>query len=345
MSASGGSQERQPHRIGGSGRADPDGDSGLDSATSGEPVNVARGKLADQLRAAGRTDAAVEAAFREVPRHAFLPEMEPVQAYQDRAVVILSDGEGLPVSASTQPAMMAIMLRQLGLGPGHRVLEVGTGTGYNAALIACLVGNQESVVTIDVIPELIEQARGNLTAAGYAGVRVVCGDGAAGAPDYAPYDRIIVTTGTWDFPPQWWTQLRPGGRIVLPLSIRGIQLSVGLDNAGDHLVSGSACRCSFIRMAGAMSGPESLIALGPQPGLHAQAVDGPVPEAIALYEALSGPAAEEPTGLWASSIAEVADLDLWLTLTEPGLTMDAGLRAISATLALRAANPREDVTP
>jgi hypothetical protein len=66
MSASGGSQERQPHRIGGSGRADPDGDSGLDSATSGEPVNVARGKLADQLRAAGRTDAAVEAAFREV---------------------------------------------------------------------------------------------------------------------------------------------------------------------------------------------------------------------------------------------------------------------------------------
>jgi protein-L-isoaspartate(D-aspartate) O-methyltransferase len=164
MSASGGSQERQPHRIGGSGRADPDGDSGLDSATSGEPVNVARGKLADQLRAAGRTDAAIEAAFREVPRHAFLPEMEPVQAYQDRPVVILSDGEGLPVSASTQPAMMAIMLRQLGLGPGHRVLEVGTGTGYNAALIACLVGNQESVVTIDVIPELIEQARGNLTA-------------------------------------------------------------------------------------------------------------------------------------------------------------------------------------
>ena len=69
-----------------------------------------------------------------------------------------------------------------------------------------------------------------------------------------------------------------------------------------------------------MIGPESLIALGPQPGLHAQAVDGPVPGANALYEAFSGPAAEEPTGLWASSIAEVADLDLWLTLTEPGLT-------------------------
>ena len=74
------------------------------------------------------------------------------------------------------------------------------------------------------------------------------------------------------------------------------------------------------------------------------AVDGPVPEAIALYEALSGPAVEN-AGLWASSIAEVADLNLWLTLTEPGLTMDAGLRAISATLAMRAASPRADVTP
>jgi protein-L-isoaspartate(D-aspartate) O-methyltransferase len=111
--------------------------------------------------------------------------------------------------------MVAIMLRQLGLGPGHRVLEVGTGTGYNAALIACMVGSQEAVVSIDVIPELIEQARANLTAARYAGVRVVCGGGAAGAPDYAPYDRIIVTTGAWDLPPEWWAQLRPGGRIWL----------------------------------------------------------------------------------------------------------------------------------
>ena len=85
--------------------------------------------------------------------------------------------------------------------------------------------------------------------------------------------------------------------------------------------------------------------------MSAAATDGIADERIwwqpraALYEALSGPAAEEPTGLWASSIAEVADLDLWLTLTEPGLTMHAGLRAISATLAMRAANPREDVTP
>jgi protein-L-isoaspartate(D-aspartate) O-methyltransferase len=226
----------------------------------------------------------------------------------------------LPVSAATQPAMMAIMLSQLGLAAGHRVLEVGTGTGYNAALLAHIVGGQESVVTVDVVPELIGRARANLAAAGYGSVTVVCGDGAAGVPDHAPYDRIIVTAGAWDLAPQWLAQLSPGGRIVLPLSVRGIQLSVGLETVGDHLVSRSACRCGFIRMAGAFSGPESLLALGPAPGLHAQAVDGPVPGADALYEALSGPATEEPTGLRAAGLSELADLDLWLTLAEPGLT-------------------------
>jgi protein-L-isoaspartate(D-aspartate) O-methyltransferase len=173
--------------------------------------------------------------------------------------VIKSDSEGLPVSASTQPTMVSVMLSHLGLAAGHRVLETGTGTGYNAALIARIVGDQKSV----------------------------------------------VTTGTWDLATQWWARLGPAGRIVLSLSIRGIQLPVGLETAGDHLVSRSACRCSFIRMADAITGPESLLALGPQPGLHAQAVDGPAPDADALYEALSGPVTEEPTGLRAGDIGDI----------------------------------------
>lgn len=320
MSALDASQDREGHEIDSGGRSESDHEFDQDSVAIGNLAPAARAKLAEQLLASGRADAAVEAAFRGVPRHTFLPEMDPVEAYQDRAVVIKSDSEGLPVSASTQPTMMAVMLSQLGLAAGHRVLEIGTGTGYNAALIAHIVGDQESVVTIDVVPDLIGQARVNLAAAGYGRVTVVCGDGAAGVPDHAPYDRIIVTTGTWDLATQWWAQLGPAGRIVLPLSIRGIQLSVGLETAGDHLVSRSACRCSFIRMAGAITGPESLLALGPQPGLHAQAVDGPAPDADALYEALSGPVTEEPTGLRAGDIGELADLDLWLTLAEPGLT-------------------------
>ncbi len=313
------SQDRQP-RISGSGRPERNEGLGRERAADAEVAAAARAELADRLRASGRAGTALVAAFREVPRHIFLPDMQPAQAYQDRAFVTNWDGEGMPVSASTQPTMMAIMLAQLELAPGHRVLEVGTGTGYNAALLAYLVASKEAVVTVDVVPEIVEQARANLAAAGYQGVRVVRGDGADGVPGHAPYDRIIVTTGVWDLAPQWLAQLGSFGRMVLPLSIRGIQLSVGLESTGHHLVSTSVCRCSFIRMTGAMSGPESVMALGPQPGLHAQVVDGPCLDADGLYQALSGPAAQERTGLWAASFTELADLDLWLTLAEPGLT-------------------------
>src|ERR1700689_4017134 len=257
MSALDASQDREGHEIDSGGPSESDEEFEQDSVAIGNLAAAARAKLADQLLASGRADAAVEAAFRGV-RHTFRPEMDPVEAYRDRAVVIKSDSEGLPVRGATQPTMMAVMLSQLGLAAGHRVLEIGTGTGYNAALIARIVGDQKSVVTISVVPDLIGHYRVNLTAAGYGRVTVVCGDGAAGVPDHAPYDRIIVTTGTWDLATQWWAQLGPAGRIVLPSSIRGIQLSVGLETAGDHLVSRSACRCSFIRMAGAITGPESL---------------------------------------------------------------------------------------
>lgn len=168
MSALDASQDREGHEIDSGGRSESDDEFDQDSVAIGNLAAAARAKLADQLLASGRADAAVEAAFRGVPRHTFLPEMDPVEAYQDRAVVIKSDSEGLPVSASTQPTMMAVMLSQLGLAAGHRVLEIGTGTGYNAALIARIVGDQKSVVTIDVVPDLIGQARVNLTAAGMA---------------------------------------------------------------------------------------------------------------------------------------------------------------------------------
>ena len=278
-------------------------------------------QLAESLEASGRAGAVVSAAFLAVPRHLFLPQVEVGEAYRDTAIVVKSDAEGLPVSASTQPAMMAIMLEQLGLAAGQRVLEVGAGTGYNAAVMARLVGDSGSVVTIDVEPDLVVQARVNLAAAECHGVTVICGDGADGAPDFAPFDRIIVTAGAWDLAPQWLEQLGDGGRIVLPLSVRGIQLSVAFSRAETGTwVSGSARRCQFIRMTGGSAGPESVVPLGPQPGLHALVADGPAPEAGPLYEALSGPVTEESADLRVDGIAELADLDLWLALTEPGLT-------------------------
>ena len=141
MSALDASQDREGHEIDSGGRSELDDELDQDSVAIGNLAVAARAKLADQLLASGRADAAVEAAFRGFPRHTFLPEMDPVEAY------------------------------------GHRVLEIGTGTGYNAALIARIVGDQKSVVTIDVVPDLIGQARVNLTAAWYGRVAVVRGDG------------------------------------------------------------------------------------------------------------------------------------------------------------------------
>ena len=283
-------------------------------------ADAARAALAEQLRVSTRASPAVAAAFGEVPRHLFLPELPAEQAYQDEAFVIKSDASGLPLSSSSQPAIMAIMLDQLGLQPGHRVLEIGTGTGYNAALMARITGPAGQVVSVDIDPELTALASVRLAAAGYGQVIVVTGDGGLGVPEYAPYDRIILTVGAGDLAPQWRSQLAAGGRIVLPLSVRGIQLSVGLERAGGHWASTSACRCGFIRMAGALAGPETYFSLGEDSGLHAQAEDGQQLDPDALYRALSGQPAEVAAGLPATGPAQLADLDLWLTLTEPRLT-------------------------
>ncbi|MGH3885395.1 MAG: methyltransferase domain-containing protein [Pseudonocardiaceae bacterium] len=101
--------------------------------------------------------------------------------------------------------------------PGHRVLEIGAGTGYNAALLAHLVGPAGKVTTVDIDSKVVRGARECLAAAGYRGVSVVCGDGEFGYSDHAPYDRIVVTAGAWDLPPAWVDQLAAGGRLVVPL--------------------------------------------------------------------------------------------------------------------------------
>ena len=285
-----------------------------------ETPDAARARLVDELRDSGRlASPAVEAAFRAVPRHLFLPEMAADEAYQDEAFVIKTGSDGLPVSSSSQPAIMAIMLEQLGLAPGHRVLEVGAGTGYNAALMTHLVGESGSVVTVDIDADMVARAQANLAAAGYFNVIVVCGDGAFGAPDYAPYDRVIVTAGAWDLAPEWLAKLGPGGRIVLPLSVRGIQLCLALEREAGHWRSRSACRCGFIRMAGVFASPEPFVPVGPQPGLHAQADDGRPLDAGALYAALTGPVTDVPCGVQVVGLGELAEADLWVTLTEPGL--------------------------
>lgn len=239
----------------------------------------------------------VAQAFRAVPRHLFLPGVTPQRAYRDEAVPTKWGPDGRPVSSSSQPSVMAMTLEQLDVRPGQRVLEIGAGTGYNAALLAALVGAGGQVTTVDLDADLVERARSNLAAAGAGGVRVVCADGADGWPDRAPYDRVILTVGAWDLAPAWTQQLAAGGRLLLPLSLRGVQRSVAFEAAGDHLASVSVLPCAFMPLRGAMAGPEPIRPLGPEPGLFLELDREGGLDLRALYAALDQPGEVVPTGV------------------------------------------------
>lgn len=182
---------------------------------------VLRQRLVAQLRRAGTlTDPAVERAFLAVPRELFVAPaavgggLESV--YRDRAIVTERDALGRPTSSSSQPSIMAVMLEQLDVRPGQRVLEVGAGSGYNAALLATLVGLGGLVVSVELDEEVARSARVALARGGYP-VQVVTADGWHGWPAQAPFDRIIVTASTDDMARAWFDQLAVDGCLVLPL--------------------------------------------------------------------------------------------------------------------------------
>ena len=182
-----------------------------------------RTKLVDLLRDQDivRTPA-VDAALRSVPRHLFLPGVSRKEAYANEAVYTKhDDSSSASISAASQPAMVAMMLEQLQLQPGARVLELGAGTGYNAALMAAIVGQAGHVTTIDVDEDLVDDAREHLNAAAITNVDVVLGDGALGHHQAAPYDRVIATVGAFETPTAWLDQLAPHGRLVVPLRLAG----------------------------------------------------------------------------------------------------------------------------
>jgi protein-L-isoaspartate(D-aspartate) O-methyltransferase len=298
-----------PRELAWTNQPDP---SDSDSASA----DVARARLVTELRHRGSgLSRSVQEAFARVPRHVFVPEVGTAAAYRDEAFVIKCGPDGMPVSSSSQPAMMAIMLDQLGLRPGHRVLEIGTGSGYNAAVMAAVVGPAGEVVSVDIDADLVARARSSLAAAGSSGVTVRCADGGFGDPAGAPFDRIIVTAGAWDIAPAWLDQLGPGGRLVLPLSVGGIQLSVALERAGQDWVATSAWRCGFVRMLGAYAGPEQVLVLDEPRALFAQMSDGRPVDGAALQQALVGPASEVPVAARLVGVTDLADLDLWLTVT------------------------------
>ncbi|GAA4077549.1 methyltransferase domain-containing protein [Streptomyces shaanxiensis] len=209
----------------------------------------ARAELVRAIDASGAwaEDPVWREAFAAVPRHLFVPyyyvgvsggyerrwgqspdpgarERWVRGAYADTPLATrLRDGE--LVSSSSQPSLMAMMLVALEVADGHRVLEIGAGTGYNAALLAHRLGDDDLVTTVDLEPEITESARRHLAAAGYHPV-VVTGDGARGVPERAPFDRIIATCTLLSIPRAWLAQCRPGARILTPFATGLVALTV-----------------------------------------------------------------------------------------------------------------------
>ncbi len=177
----------------------------------------------------------------------------PDYVYRDEAIVT-KRRDGISMSSSSQPSLMGLMLTRLDLGPGQRVLEIGAGTGYNAALLADLVGPSGSVTTVDIDSEVAAIARQNLRHAGYPHVNVIARDGGHGVPEAGLFDRIIVTAGCWQISPAWIEQLAPDGSIVLPLRINGLSLAPFFRRQGSRLVASGADPCGFIQLEGAFAG-------------------------------------------------------------------------------------------
>lgn len=266
----------------------------------------------------------VAAAMLAVPRHLFVPGVAPEEAYRDQPIVTKRDAGGRPISSSSQPAIMATMLDQLGVRPGHRVLEIGAGTGYNAALLAHLTGPGGRVVSVDIDEDIVAGAREHLAAAGVAGVEVICLDGAGGHPGLAPYDRLIATVGVWDLAPAWLEQLGGDGRLVVPLDLRGVQVSAAMERAGDHWVSRSVVPCGFMRMRGPFAGTEVLKELRRDPDLMLAL---PEPREVGdVAAALEAPPAEVAvrTAANATPFAVIMGMSLWLALHEPRLCTVTG---------------------
>ncbi len=227
-------------------------------------------------------DSHIEAAFRAVPRELFVPPARPEEVYSDTTIPV-TGAEGGWLTTSSQPGMMALMLEQLRAKPGESILEIGAGTGYNAAILSRIVGSDGSVHSVEIE---IEAAAGAAEALRRAGcpATVHVGDGAEGWASGAPYHRILATVAVWDLPGPWIAQVRPEGRIVAPLSVVGGEYSMALERDGDAWVSRTLEPCSFVRFKGRLAHPDTRLALG-EPGqpallLSSEPAQMPPPEAV-----------------------------------------------------------------
>ncbi len=205
-----------------------------------------RRMVAQQIAARGIRDARVLAAMERLPRDRFVPAAQRDEAYADQALPI---GSGQTIS---QPYMVAYMTEILSVEPGQKVLEVGTGSGYQTALLVLLGGR---VHTIERLPEFAEAAERRLGELGLAGAAFHVGDGSLGLPAEAPFDRIIVTAASPDVPQPLVDQLVMGGRLVVPVGGPDNQVVVRVDRRPGRTVETSGLACRFVRLLGEQGWP------------------------------------------------------------------------------------------
>jgi protein-L-isoaspartate(D-aspartate) O-methyltransferase len=210
---------------------------------------IARDRMvAEQLRARGIRDPRVLDAMARIPRHRFVQEALVGRAYGD---IPLPIGDGQTIS---QPYMVALMSEALGLRGGERVLEVGTGSGYQTAVLAELAGKVYSVERVRPLAERARQLLGDL---GYYNIRIRVGDGSLGWADEAPFDAILVAAGAPDVPAALTAQLGEGGRLVAPVGTPDAQTLRRAVRRRDGVVTEDLTGCVFVRLVGAAGWPDN----------------------------------------------------------------------------------------
>ncbi|MGK4582190.1 methyltransferase, FxLD system [Kitasatospora sp. HPMI-4] len=297
--------------------------------SNGAAAASSAGQLRDALtnRLLGQkaiASAAVEHAFRTVAREQFLPGFPLETAYADNPTYTKADGSGTQISAASQPAIVALMLEQLDAQPGERIFEAGAGTGVNAAYMATIVGPGGHVVAVDVDEDLVHGARKHLADAGITNVEAVLGDGALGHLDGAPYDRVIATVSTSEMPTPWLQQVKPTGRIVVPLRLRGAaSRTIAFERREDGWVSVDDQLAVFMPLRGSMDDARRTVVLTDKGDVTLQvhkdqheAVDASV-----LLGVLDRERHEIWTGVTIPAGTTYEYQDLWLALTLPNSLM------------------------
>lgn len=195
----------------------------------------------NQIISRGIKDERVIFAFLKVPRHKFVPEKNILEAYDDHPLPI---GEGQTIS---QPYIVALMTECLGLKGDEKVLEIGTGSGYQTAILAELA---HEVYSIERISSLAEKAKLILEELGYKNIKIKIGDGTLGWEEFSPYDGIIVTAGSPEIPPPLLNQLNDGGRLVIPLGDSFSQVLTVVEKNKDKIKKEEICGCIFVPLVG-----------------------------------------------------------------------------------------------